>query len=94
MSTPNINDLISKLEKELPPIWERPQTTALTGGAVNSRTLANLMSAGHYPALSYRLGRKVIIDRDAFLSWLAARLRVNAIDGQAEVDTAAGISAK
>jgi len=73
----DIEALIARLRRELPPIWERVQTTALTGGAVNSRTLANLMSSGQYPARSYRLGRKVIIERDSFLSWLASRIRVN-----------------
>ena len=67
-------DLIEKLRAELPPMWDRKNTTELTGGLVNHRTLANLMSLGKGPKGTIRMGhKKVGIIRDPFLDWFDER---------------------
>jgi len=68
---------IDQLRKELPPIWDRVMTTQLTGGVVNARTLANLMSNGEGPSGTYVMKRKIIITRDSFLEWLRSRIKPN-----------------
>jgi hypothetical protein len=68
------NELIERLRKELPPIFARTAVDKLTGNVVRGRTLANLSSLGKGPGGTYRDGKKVILEREAFLSWLADRL--------------------
>lgn len=65
--------VVARLRKELPPIWERTQTDELTGGVVKARTYANLQSLKQAPK-GFRVGRKVVIEREAFLYWLESRL--------------------
>lgn len=70
--------LIEQLRQTLPPIWDRKNTGELTGGAVHPRTLTNQMSRGEGPGGTYRIGgKKVIIEREAFLEWLATRIKRN-----------------
>lgn len=71
-------DLIEKLRAELPPMWDRKNTSKLTGGFVHHRTLANLMSQGKGPRGTFRMGyKKVGILRDPFLDWLEEHLELN-----------------
>ena len=53
------------------------QTTELTGGIVNARTLANKMSQGQGPLGTYMMGRKRIITRENFLKWLGPQIKPN-----------------
>lgn len=68
------DEVLETLKRELPPIWDRKATTRLTGGVVNSGSLANRMSEGIGPAGAFRHGKKIVIVREPFLEWLAARL--------------------
>ena len=70
-----VEKLIEQLRRELPPLWDRKNTTKLTGGAVHHRHLANLMSLGQGPGGAIHIGRnKVVIARDPFLEWLRSRM--------------------
>ncbi len=69
------NTLIEQLRKTLPVVWDRKNTTELTGGLVNHRTLANQMSLGKGPKGTFRMGhKKVGITKDAFLDWLEGKI--------------------
>jgi hypothetical protein len=71
----NQNPLIEKLRLELPFCFTRNQVNDLTGGVINSKTLANLDSLKKGPA-RFRVGRLVTYERETFLDWLEARMQV------------------
>ena len=71
------NPIISALRKSLPPVFARAELTRLTGGACNSRTIANLQSLRQGPP-AHKLGKRTVLEKEAFLSWLAARLDLGA----------------
>ena len=71
------DDLLKQFEESLPTMWERTETTELTGGIVNHRTLANRMCLGTGPEGTFKIGRKVIITRGPFIEWFAAQLEPN-----------------
>ena len=74
------SELIENFRQTLPVAWDRKNTTELTGGIVNHRTLANLMSMGQGPKDTFRQGhKKVIITKDAFLVWLEDRIERNEV---------------
>jgi len=83
------DQLIDELREELPPIWERPRTTQLTGGVVNSRTLANRMSQSEGPSGTFKMGRKVIIAREPFLEWFSQLIKPN-VPSDSGVDESKG----
>lgn len=67
--------LIEQLRETLPVVWDRKNTTQLTGGLVHHRTLANLMSLDKGPKGTFRMGhKKVGVTREAFLEWLEPQL--------------------
>lgn len=68
-----IDDFIENLRQELPPAFARKESDKLIPGVCSAKTQANLSSKGEGPP-SYRLGRTVIYNRDAFLDWLRKRL--------------------
>lgn len=70
--------IISKLRSELPPTFARTEVDQLCGGIIASRTIANLQSLGQGPGGAFRVGRKMCFERDAFLDWLARRIREQA----------------
>ncbi len=72
----NKEELLLRLRDGLPVIWERVKTDKLTGGAVRSATLANLMCNGDIPEGSFRVGRKVCFERDGFLKWLGEKIEI------------------
>jgi hypothetical protein len=62
--------LAAKIRVHLPPLFAGPALDRLTGNAIRWRTLQNLKSQGKVPASIFvRYGRKVLVDRDAFLDW-------------------------
>lgn len=65
--------VIEALRKSLPPVFARCELTRLTGGAVNHRTVANLQSLRQGPP-AHKLGKRTVLEREAFLAWLAGRL--------------------
>lgn len=67
------NPLITGLRATMPPIFKRSQVGTLTGGMVNTKTLANLDSQGKGPE-RFRLGKLVAYEREAFLAWLENRM--------------------
>jgi hypothetical protein len=68
----NNNIDLSVLERELPAIIFRDKTSSLVPG-VNPRTLANMDANGEGPVGRFRIGRKVVYNRDSFISWLKGR---------------------
>lgn len=66
-TSPNI--LIEKLRETLPLAFGRTEIERLLPGVISSKTLANYSSMGNGPN-SYRLGRKVIYEKEDFLNWL------------------------
>ena len=68
------NDLIEQLRADLPIVFARKEIERLLPGVISSKTLANLSSQGIGPP-SYRHGRTVIYEREAFLNWLSKRVR-------------------
>jgi len=67
------NALVAQLRATLPLVFKRSQVGELTGGMVNTKTLANLDSQGKGPA-RFRLGKLVAYEREAFLTWLENRM--------------------
>ena len=68
------NDLIEQLRADLPIVFARKEIERLLPGVISSKTLANYSSQGIGPP-SYRHGRTVIYEREAFLNWLSKRVR-------------------
>jgi hypothetical protein len=64
--------ILNQLEKDIPPVVERCKLTKITGGAINSRTIANLMSRSDGP-VGTRVGKKVLILRADLIEWLKRR---------------------
>ena len=54
----------------LPPIFARSRLTELTGGLINSRTIANLHCLKKGPPF-IKLGNKVVMELEPFLAWVA-----------------------
>ena len=67
------NSLIVELRATMPSVFKRSQVGVLTGGMVNTKTLANLDSQGKGPE-RFRLGKLVAYEREAFLAWLESRM--------------------
>ena len=65
-------NVLSEIRSKIPPIIARQQVPILLGGAISSKTLANLDSQGKGPK-RMRIGRKVVYKADDFLEWLAAK---------------------
>lgn len=65
--------IISKLQNSLPAIFGRTAVEKLMPGILNSKTLANLDSAGEGPPY-FKQGRKVFYERDSFLKWFEKRV--------------------
>jgi hypothetical protein len=69
-------ELIARLRASLPVIWERAMTDKLTGGAVKASSLAVYMCRGQGPTNTFKMGRRVIIEKEGFLDWFAARVEI------------------
>ena len=65
--------IIEQLEQNLPLAFGRTEIEKLIPGVISSKSLANLSSLGEGPP-SYRHGRKVFYERQAFLEWLSSRI--------------------
>lgn len=73
-----IEDTISALHSALPPVFAGLSLDALTGGAINWRTIQNARSNPDVaipPECFIYSGRKVLVRRDPFLSWWRTTLR-------------------
>ena len=69
---PNQKIDLSRLHKELPPVFARQEVGRLPGGLISPAYLANLDCLKLGPK-SVRIGRKVGYFREDFLEWLEAR---------------------
>ena len=72
-----MNHLLENLLKSLPPVIARTEVPRLLGGIISAGHLANLDCIGEGPP-RIRVGRKVAYEREAFLAWLAPRLKPEA----------------
>jgi hypothetical protein len=64
-----VEKFIDQIEQTFPPIFARHSLTKLSGGLINSATLANKMSRGDGPP-GIRFGRNVGFTRESFIAWL------------------------
>jgi hypothetical protein len=72
----HVDHLLEQMREILPPLFALSEIDRLTGNAVRRRTLQNLRSKGEIPSkiFLYSGSRKVLVNRDFFLSWLSSRL--------------------
>lgn len=61
---------------KLPPFVPRKNVTAVLGGIVSPKTLANADSLGIGPSKRWKLGRDVVYDMACLLEWLDSRSRL------------------
>lgn len=66
---------IEELKTTLPPIFARSEVGRLTGGIIQPGTMRNRDSRGDGIVGRFMVGRKVCYSREAFLTWLAARIK-------------------
>jgi hypothetical protein len=68
-----------ELYNTLPPIFARRSVGKLTGGIIQPGTCANLdslgLGVGPEGEGRFRIGKKVVYTREAFLKWLEARVK-------------------
>lgn len=69
----NASVIIEVLERELPPIFSRKFVEKATGGLIKRHNLSNLDSKGEGPP-SFRVGRKVGYEKQAFIKWITQRI--------------------
>lgn len=67
-----MEDVYSKLERDLPPLVSRSAIPHLLGGVISSGRLANLDCLGKGPR-RITLGRKVAYLRSDLIEWMKAR---------------------
>ncbi|GFM36249.1 hypothetical protein [Desulfovibrio psychrotolerans] len=67
------DNFIGAIRELLPPIFARHSLTEITGGLINSRTIANLQAKRQGPPSILFKGR-VGFERGSFLSWLDGRI--------------------
>lgn len=67
------HEVLTRLAKELPPVFARHAVPKLLGGAIAAGTLANL---GKEEGPKYiKMGRNAVYERESFLAWLATRIK-------------------
>ena len=81
---PDVFAFIETIRRELPPVFALSEIDGLTGGALRSRTIANLRSKakhcndGSAPCIPsgafLRQGKKIICRRDVLLDWWRGQL--------------------
>lgn len=89
MVSVTIEELLCRLENELPCTFTRSNIGILTGGAVHPRTLANRDSLGTGPP-RFRLKKKIIYERTSFLEWFRAELKPMAASKEIRTDSKDG----
>jgi len=62
-----------ELTKDLPPTIARSKVSEYFGGAISSKTLANLDSLGQGPEGAFKVGRNVVYPTESLLEWLQQR---------------------
>lgn len=60
---------LNAMEKSLPEVFARHSLTNLSGGLINSRTIANRNSRGDGPPF-VRYGKAIALEKVSFLQWL------------------------
>jgi len=64
-----IERFLSAMENILPDVFARHALTNLSGGLINSRTIANKNSLGHGPPF-IRSSKVIGFEKSSFLKWL------------------------
>lgn len=78
-NTPDAQEFASLLLAKLPPVIAREDVQRQLGGLITMKTLANADSGGRGPAVSYRVGRKVVYRTDSLVDWIVGELGVRRI---------------
>ena len=68
-----IERFLSAMEKILPDVFARHALTNLSGGLINSRTIANKASRGDGPPF-IRSSKVIGLEKSSFLQWLKGDL--------------------
>ena len=61
------------LSQNFPPTIARSKVSEYFGGAISSKTLANLDSLGQGPEGAFKVGRNVVYPTASLLNWLQQR---------------------
>lgn len=81
----NLERIIRSIEEEAPPVLTRQAIENITGGAIRSKTLANLDCLGGGIAERLTMGRKVAYPRGAVIEWLRRRMATTEGKGASNV---------
>lgn len=65
--------LITSLRESLPAVFTLDVAAKHLGGLLTAKTLANYDARGVGPCVKERIGKKVVYERDNFLSWIESR---------------------
>ena len=65
--------VIASLRDSLPAVFTREEAAKNLGGLLSAKTLANYDAQGIGPCVKQRIGKKVVYDRETFLTWLESR---------------------
>ncbi|HBT88147.1 MAG TPA: hypothetical protein DEB50_06675 [Desulfobacter sp.] len=71
-----------ELKKDLPRIIARSKVSEYFGGAISSKTLANLDSLGQGPEGAFKIGRNVVYPTKSLLEWLQKRSTISPSDDE------------
>lgn len=71
-------DLSEMAQKWPSAIVSRDEVGTFTGGAMRSKTLANLDSKGEGPEGAFRVGRKIVYPVKNFVAWFERRAELKA----------------
>ena len=69
----NEHPVIASLRDSLPAVFTREEAAKNLGGLLSAKTLANYDAQGIGPCVKQRIGKKVVYDRETFLTWLESR---------------------
>jgi len=71
-----IEQILERLRTSLPATFSRSEIPRLFGGMIAPGTVANAESRGQGPSGKFYVGRRACYQRDLFLEWLKARMRI------------------
>lgn len=79
-----MQDIVDEVRSGLPPVFAGAKIADLTGGAIHWPTIQNKRSRKEIPEECFAYsGRRVLVRRDAFLSWWAGTLSDGRHHGEA-----------
>ena len=74
--------ILDAIDRTWPAIFARHSLTHLSGGVINSRTIANRCSRGDGPPF-VRYGKAIVLEKVSFLEWLKDDLQKTSLKQKA-----------